>query len=280
MTYPKISIVTPSYNQGEFLERTILSVLNQNYPNIEYIIIDGGSTDNSIEIIKKYENYLSYWISEPDKGQADAINKGFSKATGNILAWLNSDDMYLPNAFNIAAKTFNESPDASIIYGDYIKVDGNDKCVALRRQPSFDYRTCFYGYLTVMQPASFFNKEAFVNTGGLDSSFDYALDFDLILALAKQGKVVHLREYLAAFRLHSTSKSVADRKKFRPECFGVRIKNMGRKCIPGELKFLFRVYQIRAILRMLMEGCIPSRFGWDDSIYKINSFYKPEKIIR
>lgn len=275
---PLISIVTPSYNQGEFLERTILSVLGQEYPNVEYIIIDGSSTDNSIEIIKKYEKYLSYWVSEPDKGQADAINKGFSKSTGDILAWINSDDMYLPNAFNIAAEAFMQNPDASIIYGDYIKVDNNDKCIALRRQPSFDYRTCLYGYLTVMQPASFFRRKAYFKTGGLDISFNYALDFDIILSLAKQGQVIHTREYLAAFRLHSSSKSVAARRKFRPECIRIRVKNLGQRRKRGELAILFRIYQGRAILRMLIEGCIPSRFGRDKSNYKLSSVYTPENI--
>jgi glycosyltransferase involved in cell wall biosynthesis len=278
MQQPLISVVTPSYNQGKFLERTILSVLNQNYPDIEYIIIDGGSTDNSIEIIKKYEKYLSYWVSEPDKGQADAINKGFSKATGDILAWINSDDMYLPNAFHIAAETFIRNQDASIVYGDYIKVNEEDRCVALRRQPSFDYRTCLYAYLTVMQPASFFSRKAFLNTGGLDISFNYALDFDIILSLAKQGRVVHIREYLAAFRLHSSSKSVSARKKFRPECIRIRIKNLGRRRTRRELAILFRIYEGRAILRMIMEGCIPSRFGWDRSNYKLSSVYTPESI--
>ena len=106
--WPRISIVTPSYNQGQFIEETIRSVLQQGYPNLEYIIIDGGSTDNSVEIIKKYEEYLTYWVSEPDDGQYDAINKGFSRATGEIMAWLNSDDMYVPWTFKTVAEIFDK----------------------------------------------------------------------------------------------------------------------------------------------------------------------------
>ena len=116
--FPKISIVTPSYNQAEFLERTILSVLNQDYPNLEYIIIDGGSTDGSVEIIKKYEKYLAYWVSEKDKGQSDAINKGFQKSTGDILAWLNSDDTYLSGTLFKVVKAFQENPNADLIFGN------------------------------------------------------------------------------------------------------------------------------------------------------------------
>src|SRR5215204_5758135 len=108
---PKISIVTPSYNQAEFIEETILSVINQNYPNLEYIVIDGGSTDGSVEIIKKYEQYFSYWVSEPDKGHADALNKGFAKATGEVMAWINSDDKYFPWTFATVAEVYSQFPE-------------------------------------------------------------------------------------------------------------------------------------------------------------------------
>ncbi len=278
MKEPKISIITPSYNQGQFLERTILSVLNQNYRNYEYIIIDGGSTDNTINIIKKYEKYLKFWISEPDRGQADAINKGFSKSEGEIIAWINSDDMYLPDAFRLAAETYRLHPDASIIYGDYIKVDADDKCIALRRQPSFDYRTCLYGYLTVMQPASFFQKGAYLKTNGLDTSFEYSLDYDLIVNLATKGKVIHIRKYLAAFRLHPSSKSVSRKMKFYKEDLRVRNKYRTRPYMPCELSLLFRYYQARVIFRMLKEGCLPSRFGWENEDYKTDTVYSPQVV--
>ena len=113
--YPKISIITPSYNQGQYLEETILSVINQNYPNLEYIIIDGGSTDNSVEIIKKYEKNISYWVSEKDHGQSNAINKGLAIATGDIVAWLNSDDQYCEKSLDIISNTFKQHPEINIV---------------------------------------------------------------------------------------------------------------------------------------------------------------------
>jgi len=128
-SWPKISIVTPSYNQAEFLERTILSVLNQNYPNLEYIIIDGGSTDGSVEIIKKYEKYLSYWVSEKDRGQAHALNKGFEKATGDLVGWQNSDDIYLPGAFRKVAEVYRNNPNYDVYFGNIYFIDEEDNII-------------------------------------------------------------------------------------------------------------------------------------------------------
>lgn len=276
--WPKISIVTPSYNQAEFLEKTILSVLCQNYPNLEYIIIDGASTDGSLDIIRKYERYLSYWISEPDQGQADALNKGFLKSSGEILAWINSDDMYLPGSFWKIPEIFKKNEDISIVYGDYIKVDAGNKCVALRRQPSFDYRICLYAYISVMQPSSFFQRKAFFDAGMLDPSFNYSLDYDLILRLAQRGKVLHIKEYLAAFRLHPSSKSVAKKQLFCEEDRKVRFKHIGHSPLPGELYTIHWYYKARVLLRMLFEGCLPSRFGRDKGEYKLNETYTPKML--
>ena len=130
--YPKISIITPSYNQGQFLEQTILSILSQDYPNLEYIIMDGGSSDNSVEIIRKHEDNLTYWVSEPDKGQSDAINKGFQRATGDILTWLNSDDYYLPGTLHTVAEYFTQHPDVECIYGDLQVVASNGDLLYVR----------------------------------------------------------------------------------------------------------------------------------------------------
>ena len=141
LNYSKISIVTPSYNQSQFLERTILSVLNQNYPNLEYLIIDGGSTDGSVEIIRKYEKYLAYWVSEKDNGQADAINRGFQKSTGKILAWLNSDDIYLPGTLLKVSETFNKNPEVDLIFSNIFFIDEYDNRINELRFTKFDFST-------------------------------------------------------------------------------------------------------------------------------------------
>ena len=208
---PRISVVTPSYNQGQFLEETILSVLNQDYPSLEYIIIDGGSTDNSVEIIKKYEDRLAYWVSEPDKGQSDAINKGFRMATGKILAWLNSDDVYLHRALEIVAEYFQSHSEVGCVYGDIVMIRENGGILYKRKTIPFNFRMALYGGCLVPQPATFFRRSALERTGELDITLQYQMDFDFFLRMASRG--VHLGNVpipLAKFRLHRTSKTVSE----------------------------------------------------------------------
>lgn len=205
--YPKISIVTPSYNQAQFLERTILSVLNQNYPNLEYIIIDGGSTDGSVEIIKKYEKYLTYWVSEKDGGQADAINKGFKKSTGEILAWLNSDDTYLPKIFHKVAKKFKQHPEADLIFGDIYFINQYDKRTGELRLTKLNIDNFLYECISLPQPATFWKKNIFNKVGKIQVKYQYCMDLDFFVRIAEIGKLMHVKEYLANFRIHENSKT-------------------------------------------------------------------------
>jgi len=205
--YPKISIVTPSYNQGEFLETTILSILNQNYPNLEYIIMDGGSTDNSLAIIKKYEKYVDHWVSEKDKGQSDAINRGFVKSTGAILAHLNSDDVYWPGALLAAARFFQAHPRVDVMYGDtYLIDERNEVFRVLKDAPAF--RSAIrYGAAHLVQPNAFWTRDIFFKAGMYDLSIHYCMDAELWSQILKLGgRFHHLRQPLACFRLHRSSK--------------------------------------------------------------------------
>lgn len=204
--WPKISIVTPSFNQAQFLEETIRSVLLQNYPNLEYIIIDGGSTDGSIEIIKKYEPWLTYWVSERDSGQSNAINKGFQHATGEIFAFINSDDYYLPGAFTRVAENFTE--DYQLFVGMTFQIGTDGVLTGKRRAPSLavddvaDWQKNWF-----RQPGCFFSKEVFKKVGGIDESLNYSLDFDLWLKILKVGDGKYIENELAVARNHPAMKT-------------------------------------------------------------------------
>ncbi|HDK42354.1 MAG TPA: glycosyltransferase [Candidatus Pacearchaeota archaeon] len=206
-SWPKISIVTPSYNQAEFLERTILSVLNQNYPNLEYIIIDGGSTDGSVEIIKKYEKYLAYWVSEKDKGQADAINKGFAKSCGEILAYINSDDAYHPEAFFKIAKAFNKNSKADLVFGNVSYIDAYNNLIGECKFTNFDFATLIYEGGNLHQPGAFWTKKIYDKVNGFNPKYKFCMDYDFFCRVAESGNMVHIRDYLANFRHHEKSKS-------------------------------------------------------------------------
>lgn len=206
---PKISIVTPSFNQGRFLEETILSVLNQNYPNLEYIVIDGGSTDETIEIICRYENRLAYWTSEKDRGQVHAINKGLEQATGDIFAFINSDDVYLPGTFAAVAEHFENYPESEWVCGDTIMFGEGHPTELIQSVVPVSAAHCLSWAYTAAQPGHFW-KRGLVE-GGFDEDWPYDFDHDLYVRLLLVGhRCEHIPLPFAAYRLHAVSKTVAE----------------------------------------------------------------------
>jgi glycosyltransferase involved in cell wall biosynthesis len=211
--YPKISIVTPSYNQGKFIEEAIKSVLEQNYPNFEHIILDNCSTDETIEILQKYPHLV--WKSEIDKGQSDALNKGFCLATGDIIGWLNADDRYLPGCFQEIVQCFNNNPESDIVYGDYRWINEQGQILQRRREIEFDWFILKYLHiLYIPSTSTFFKQKIFEEKNFLDISLKYAMDYEFFLRLVRKGyKFTHINAYLADFRWHENNKSSVALKK-------------------------------------------------------------------
>jgi glycosyltransferase involved in cell wall biosynthesis len=206
-TSPTISIITPSFNQAAFLEETMLSVFRQDHSEIEYIVVDGGSTDGSQEIIKRHERKLAYWISERDYGQADAIMKGFSRAKGEILAWLNSDDTLAPSAARIAAEYLGSDPSLGLVYGDRLHIDKKGNVIGINQGPSF-YGTMLQHNITLPQETVFFRRALYDQAGGLDKELHFATDIDLWIRLQKITKFKHVPAFFGSFRAHPRSKSL------------------------------------------------------------------------
>jgi glycosyltransferase involved in cell wall biosynthesis len=215
--WPRITIVTPSFNQGPYLEATIRSVLLQNYPNLEYIIIDGGSTDESVEIIRKYEQWLSYWVSEPDSGQADAINKGFAHATGDIYAWLNSDDIYKPCTLNLIGRYFTDHPECGMVYGegDFIDEAGNYLYPCKWIQPWVRKRFTWKDF--IFQPSTFWRREIWLRAGPLDPQYNWGLDWDWFLRATAVYTPHQLPIELSSWRVTPSNKSWDSDKRRRAE---------------------------------------------------------------
>jgi hypothetical protein len=213
-----VSVVTPSFNQAPFLEQTIRSVLEQDHPLIEYIVIDGASTDGSLDIIRHYADRLAYWSSEKDRGQADAINKGFSHARGEIVAWLNSDDYYLPGAVSAAVSLFEKNPDVVMVYGDMLAIDATGAVFNRLHYPqvSLEDLLCFQ---IIGQPAVFMRRSALDAAGGLDLAYHFLLDHQLWIRIACQGKLMHAGQVWAAARYHPAAKNRLQALEFGPEAF-------------------------------------------------------------
>jgi glycosyltransferase involved in cell wall biosynthesis len=275
MQLPRISVVTPSYNQGQFIEETMQSVLDQGYPNLEYIVIDGGSTDNSVDVIRKYERHLAYWVSEKDSGAADAIAKGFSKATGEILAYLNSDDLYLPGSLQTVGTVMAE-PAIDVAFGNMYWMDAEGKTVGERRQTRFTRNGYLFGGSDLMQPATFWRKNIYLRSGGIDVSYRFTFDTDLFFRFALRGaQFRYVNKFLASFRIHPQSKStndeaicVAELQKLRQKYLPFPYKSLRGRCIRvGTWAYRSICYALQGDFFWLI-GRIPDRIRspWDPGI--------------
>jgi glycosyltransferase involved in cell wall biosynthesis len=247
---PLVSVITPSFNQSRFLEETIQSVLNQDYPHVEYIIVDGGSTDGSVEIIQRYADRLSWWVSEPDQGQTDAINKGFARARGEILAWLNSDDTYLPGAIRAAVSSLQTHPEVGLVYGDANLVDERGWILGRFPARQTDYRRLRQGYVHIPQQAAFFRAHLWKQVGPLDATFYFAMDYDLWVRLARVAPLLYQPGMWANFRLHGDAKTVAADDRCWPEMLRVHRRDGG-----SWLSWL----AFKAMIRPLVYAWLPMR---------------------
>ncbi|MGZ4732523.1 MAG: glycosyltransferase family 2 protein [Terriglobales bacterium] len=232
-----VSIVTPSFNQAAYLGQTIRSVLDQGHHELEYIVVDGGSTDGSVEIIKQYAGRLAWWVSEKDSGQAEAINKGMKRARGEIVAWLNSDDVYLPGAIEAAVKAFDSRPETVLVYGNMLAVDGQGRTtnVLRYRQLSLEELLCFE---IIGQPAVFMRRAAFEAVGGLDTSLHFMLDHQLWIKVAQHGQIVHIDETWAAARYHAEAKNRSQAAGFAREAFQVLSWAAGEASLTPALRWV------------------------------------------
>lgn len=206
-TYPKLTIITPSFNQAQFLERTIKSIVEQDYPNLEYIIIDGGSDDGSLEIIRRYEKYITYWVSEKDDGQSHAINKGLKIATGDWVAWQNSDDIYYPGAFDFFARVAQANSDVGLIVGDMNLIDEHDKLIRTLHYVTPTYPAMVAEGMILSNQVSFWRRGIHNQIGWMDESLHLGFDFEWFLRLTKTVKAASINKCIGAFRIHGLAKT-------------------------------------------------------------------------
>ena len=243
---PLVSIITPSFNQAQYIEATISSVLTQDYPNIEYIIVDGGSTDGTVEIIKKHtlesrsllldfrqqavglqSHAITSWVSEQDQGQTDAINKGFARAQGHILAWLNSDDTYEPGAISAAVRYLQAHPEVGMVYGDCNFINETGRVIGRFGSAQTDYHLLRQGYAHIPQQTMFFRADLWKQVGPLDPSFYFAMDYDLWTRLAARAELKYVPQTWANFRLHTTGKTIMADDRCWPEMIRVHYRDGG-----------------------------------------------------
>lgn len=245
--WPRISVITPSFNQAAFLERTILSVLEQGYPNLEYIVIDGGSRDGSVDIIRKYESRLAYWVSEADQGQAHAINKGLQRASGDWIGWQNSDDIYYPGSFTSLVRAARLSAKADLIIGDMNLVDENDQVLHQLKYVRPTYRSMLAEGMVMTNQAAFWRRSVHGEIGYLDESLHCGFDYDWFLRLLHRRRARHVSETWGGLRMHDDTKTST-----RPESFQMEYE----KILQGRRVSLTtrRLFQLRRLLLTMADG--------------------------
>jgi len=249
---PRISVVIPSFNQGQYIEDTLTSILDQGYPDVEILVCDGGSTDTTVAILKKYERQLTYWVSEKDKGQTDAINKGLRRATGQVLAYLNSDDFFLPNAFHFVGQAYQAHPDAGLYTGNGLVVDGRKEHSRLyMHQIGYSYESLLRGSCYLLQPSTFINRKAWEKAGEFDDSLRFAMDLDYWLRVGRDFEVVLLNEPLSAWRMHEDIKTANGGMVRWNELWRVYRKFTPEQITPGLLVEFFSVLQSPLISQQL-----------------------------
>ena len=222
-----VTIVTPAFNQASYIEDTIRSVLSQEYPYIEYLVVDGGSTDGTADAIRKYENRLAWWVSERDLGQTDAINKGFARAEGAILAWINSDDTYEPGAVSAAVQYLQENPAVGMVYGDCNFINEDGKVIGRFKSSQTSYRRIRQGFSNIPQQTMFFRADLWKQVGPLDPSFHFAMDYDLWTRIAARTEIKYVPQTWANFRLHKSGKTIIADERFWPEMLRVHYRDGG-----------------------------------------------------
>lgn len=248
LQWPRITVITPSFNQAEFLERTILSVIGQNYPNLEYLVIDGGSTDGSIEIIKKYESAITWWVSEPDAGQTDAINKGIARATGDWIGWQNSDDVYLGNVFAQVAELSLERPEVDLVIGDLQLIDADDNPGRVIKYVRPSYKALLAEGMLAANQAAFWKRSLHDQIGVLNTEMQCSFDYDWFVRLTERTQnTLHVPRVWGALRLHSETKTSNRALQFAKENEEVQ---RGRELRSWE----YPAYRLRRGIAMLLQG--------------------------
>jgi glycosyltransferase involved in cell wall biosynthesis len=258
---PLVSIVTPSYNQAAFLEQTIQSVLGQEGASIEYLIVDGGSTDGSVEIIRKYADRLAWWVSERDAGQAEAINKGLQRAKGEIVGWLNSDDLYLPGAIAQAVAAFKAHPEAGLVFGDAVTIDPADREIGRLAFGDWGLDELL-GFRIICQPAVFMRGAVLEQAGYLDPSYHYLLDHQLWLRIARLSPIYHVPQVWAQARHHPGAKNVAQPEGFSQETLRLLAwmetqPDLASRMAANRRRIEAGAYRLSA--RYLLDGGLPGR---------------------